>query len=48
MELRRKIGIVFQDPDSQLFSTSVYQGISFGPLLARSKNFLKQRMSEKK
>jgi cobalt/nickel transport system ATP-binding protein len=28
--LRRKVGIVFQDPDNQLFSASVYQDISFG------------------
>jgi cobalt/nickel transport system ATP-binding protein len=32
VELRKKVGIVFQDPDSQLFSASVYQDISFGPL----------------
>lgn len=31
-ELRSSVGIVFQDPDSQLFSASVYQDISFGPL----------------
>ncbi len=31
-ELRSRVGIVFQDPDSQLFSASVYQDISFGPL----------------
>lgn len=31
-ELRKKVGIVFQDPDSQLFSASVWQDISFGPL----------------
>lgn len=30
--LRQKVGIVFQDPDSQLFSASVFQEISFGPL----------------
>lgn len=28
--LRKSIGIVFQDPDSQLFSASVYQEVSFG------------------
>ena len=32
LELRSKIGIVFQDPDNQLFSASVYQEISFGIL----------------
>lgn len=32
LELRSKIGIVFQDPDNQLFSASVFQEISFGIL----------------
>lgn len=32
LELRSKVGIVFQDPDNQLFSSSVYQEISFGIL----------------
>lgn len=30
MKLRESIGIVFQDPDNQLFSASVYQDVSFG------------------
>lgn len=30
--LRSKVGVVFQDPDNQLFSASVYQEISFGIL----------------
>lgn len=30
--LRKNVGIVFQDPETQLFSASVYQEISFGPL----------------
>ena len=30
LELRTKVGLVFQDPDSQLFSASVYQDVSFG------------------
>ncbi len=29
--LRKQVGVVFQDPDSQLFSSSVVQDISFGP-----------------
>lgn len=32
LDLRSKVGIVFQDPDNQLFCASVYQEISFGPL----------------
>ncbi|MHB0870427.1 MAG: energy-coupling factor ABC transporter ATP-binding protein [Chloroflexota bacterium] len=31
-ELRSRVGIVFQNPDDQLFSASVAQDISFGPL----------------
>lgn len=32
LDLRSKVGIVFQNPDTQLFSASVYQEISFGIL----------------
>lgn len=32
LELRRQVGIVFQNPDVQLFSASVYEDISFGLL----------------
>ena len=32
MTLRKQVGIVFQDPDSQLFSGNVRQDISFGPM----------------
>jgi cobalt/nickel transport system ATP-binding protein len=31
-ELRRRVGVVFQNPDDQLFSANVAQDISFGPL----------------
>ncbi len=30
--LRKQVGIIFQDPETQLFSASVYQDISFGPM----------------
>lgn len=30
-KLRQKVGIVFQQPDAQLFSSSVYEDIKFGP-----------------
>ncbi len=32
LELRKNVGIVFQDPDSQLFSASVLQDVAFGPV----------------
>lgn len=32
LALRQKVGIVFQDPDDQLFSADVYRDISFGPV----------------
>ncbi|MEG1148262.1 MAG: ATP-binding cassette domain-containing protein [Niameybacter sp.] len=31
-QLRQSVGIVFQDPDTQLFSASVYEDVSFGVL----------------
>ncbi len=31
-EARRKVGIVFQDPDDQLFCTTVFDDVAFGPL----------------
>lgn len=31
-ELRRRVGLVFQNPDRQLFSASVFEDVSFGPL----------------
>ena len=30
-EIRRRVGIVFQDPDDQLFMTTVRQDVAFGP-----------------
>ena len=31
-EVRRRVGLVFQDPDDQLFMPSVYEDVAFGPL----------------
>ena len=37
-EVRRRVGVLFQDPDDQLFSTSVLEDVAFGPLnLGKSK-----------
>jgi cobalt/nickel transport system ATP-binding protein len=30
--IRRQVGLVFQDPDDQLFSPTVYEDVGFGPL----------------
>ena len=31
-EVRRRVGLLFQDPDDQLFSTTVLDDVAFGPL----------------
>lgn len=44
-DLRKNVGIVFQDPDSQLFSASVLQEVSFGPMnLGLSKEQVEERV----
>ncbi len=47
LDIRRRVGIVFQNPDDQLFSASVLQDISFGPLnLGLSRAEVRQRVAE--
>jgi len=31
-EIRKKVGMVFQDPEDQLFSLNVYEDVAFGPV----------------
>jgi len=31
-EVRRKVGVVFQNPDDQLFSPTVFEDVAFGPI----------------
>lgn len=31
VEIRKKIGVVFQNPDDQLFMSSIYDDVAFGP-----------------
>ncbi len=31
LDVRRKVGVVFQDPETQLFCVDVYQEVAFGP-----------------
>lgn len=46
-KLRKNVGIVFQDPDTQLFSANVFQEISFGPLnLGLSQEEARQRVEQ--
>ena len=42
-EIRRKVGIVFQNPDDQLFNPTVEEDIAFGPL---NFGFSKEKASE--
>ena len=45
--LRSRIGLVFQNPDSQLFSASVREDVSFGPLnLGLDNESVKSRVEE--
>ncbi|MDI3501867.1 MAG: cobalt/nickel transport system ATP-binding protein [Thermoanaerobacter sp.] len=46
-KLRKNVGIVFQNPDIQLFSASVYQEISFGPMnLGYPENIVKEKVEK--
>lgn len=43
--IRRKVGIVFQDPDDQLFCPTVFDDVAFGPLnLGLSKDTIHSRV----
>lgn len=46
-EVRRKVGIVFQDPNDQLFSPTVFEDVAFGPYnLGLRGEDLKERVLE--
>jgi cobalt/nickel transport system ATP-binding protein len=47
MNLRQKVGIVFQNPDDQLFAPTVQEDVAFGPMnLGLSKEEVKKRVDE--
>ncbi|MEH1124925.1 energy-coupling factor ABC transporter ATP-binding protein [Micromonospora sp. CPCC 206061] len=47
MEIRRRVGIVFQDPDDQLFMPTVAEDVAFGPAnLGMRGDELQQRVDE--
>lgn len=44
-EIRKKVGVVFQNPDDQLFMPSVYEDVAFGPLnLGLSEEKVRERV----
>lgn len=46
-DIRKKVGIVFQDPNTQLFSANVFQEVSFGPMnLGLSREEVKDRVQK--
>lgn len=46
-DLRRRIGIIFQNPDTQLFSSTVFDEIAFGPLhFGLSEEEVKKKVEE--
>ncbi|MFQ5508127.1 MAG: energy-coupling factor ABC transporter ATP-binding protein [Leptospirillia bacterium] len=47
VEIRKRIGIVFQDPDDQLFCPTVFDDVAFGPLnLGLSRDAIHARVAE--
>jgi len=47
LEIRRRVGIVFQDPDDQLFMPTVAQDVAFGPAnLGLTPSEIDQRVEE--
>ncbi|MEM2934225.1 MAG: ATP-binding cassette domain-containing protein [Halobacteria archaeon] len=47
LEVRKTIGLVFQDPDDQIFAPTVKQDVAFGPMnLGLSKEVIEHRVSE--
>lgn len=46
-KIRSKVGLVFQNPDDQLFTSSVFEDIAFGPLnLGISRERIRDRVKE--
>ena len=46
-DIRRRVGIVFQDPDDQLFCPTVFDDVAFGPLnLGLPRAEIEQRVNE--
>ena len=47
LEIRRRVGFLFQDPDDQLFCPTVQEDVAFGPLnLGLSQDKVRKRVTE--
>jgi cobalt/nickel transport system ATP-binding protein len=47
MRIRQKVGIVFQNPDDQLFAPTVFEDVAFGPMnMGLSKEEVESRVKE--
>jgi len=46
-EIRKKVGLVFQDPEDQLFSPTVFDDVAFGPInMGYSESEVRRRVTE--
>jgi len=46
-EIRRKVGLIFQDPEDQLFSLTIFDDVAFGPInMGYSESEVKQRVAQ--
>lgn len=46
-EIRKKVGLVFQDPEDQLFSLNVFDDVAFGPInMGLSESEVKQHVAQ--
>jgi len=46
-EIKQKVGIVFQDPDDQVFSTTVWEDVAFGPInMGMSEEIIREKVDK--
>jgi cobalt/nickel transport system ATP-binding protein len=46
-EIRKRVGLIFQDPEDQLFSLNVFDDVAFGPInMGYSESEVKQRVAQ--
>jgi len=46
-EIKKKVGVVFQDPDNQVFSTTVWDDVAFGPInMGMSEEIVREKVDK--